>query len=205
MTTEMLHLAVLASMTVVAIMVAINSRGRWRATFSSLLAICLLGGTAWVFILQYSIKIVPVGRETPHIEPVIAAAEETFADCEVAIEAIIAQAGELAGELLRERLHHPSFSHAQLVARANDAGRRFEALRDELGARQESLANFPETAKLLEYAMTELSAANHFFHSYYFAENTAAEQSTERLLRQRARNAQDSLMRAARTLKQKRN
>jgi asparagine synthetase B (glutamine-hydrolysing) len=209
MSTEMLLLAVLASMAVVAMMIAINSRGRWRATISSLLTICLLGATAWVFILHYSIV---SGRGGDGGRPVVdrmlnrdrrADSEPAAGSSTAIVGSLIKQADDFAGELLNERLHNPSASHDQLVARASGAELRFEALQSEMRSLASALENFPDAEKLVRSAMDDLKAACHFYRQYYFAENTDAERSTERLLKQKAQSARDTLAKAERAVNNK--
>ena len=55
MSIEILLMAVLAALTVMAYMIAINSRGLWRLVLSFLFATCMLGGTVWVIVEHYSL------------------------------------------------------------------------------------------------------------------------------------------------------
>jgi hypothetical protein len=195
-------------------MIAINSRGRWRATISSLLAICLLGATAWVFILHYSIV---SNRDARDDGPSFSfmdriqgrdrqdrPARGDPADNSTAmVGSLIKQANDFAGELLNERLHNPTVSHDQLVARASGAELRFEALQSEMRSLAYALDNFPYAATLVRSAMDDLKAACHFYRQYYFAENTDAERSTERLLKQKAQSARDTLVKAERAVNNK--
>jgi hypothetical protein len=205
MSAELLLLAVLAAMTCVALMIAINSRGRWRATLSSLMAVCMLGGTIWVFTLQYNLMdaFEAPGDRAERRRADAAAEEHTSLRYEHAnhtamIRSLIAEATQFADALTKERMHDPLLSHNQLVARADAVEQRYETLRRDIDRSAQILERFPEAAKLLGEAMTDLKAASHFFRAYYYAENSEAEMSTERLMRQRARNAHDTLARAAR-------
>jgi hypothetical protein len=206
MNAEMLLLAVLAAMTMVALMIAINSRGRWRATLSSLMAVCMLGGTVWVFTLHISMM-EDSGREGGGFELLErlqgreqARDKKERAATTATMLALITDASEFAGSLTRQRMHDPQYSHEQLVARANGAQTRFDTINGEIGESRHLFEHFPAAAKLLHEAMDELKAASHFFRAYYFAENSEAEVSTERLMKQRARNAQETLARAKRAV-----
>jgi len=221
MSIELLLLAVLASMSCVALMIAINSRGRWRATLSSLMAVCMLGGTIWVFTLQYNLADafeVPADRaERPRSERARAAEQhqeqqagelakelarlrQEKAGNAAMMNSLIAEATEFSAALMRERLHDPLFSHGQLVARATAAEQRFEALQREINGSTLILENYPAAAKLLGEAMGDLRAACHFYRAYYFAENTDGEIRTERLLRERAKSAHETLLKAKRAV-----
>lgn len=215
MSTELLLLAVLAAMTGVALMIAINSRGRWRATLSSLMAVCMLGGTIWIFTLQYNMMDAfdaPGDRaerrrgadtqlDTAPPEITRPSPRQEQPNYAAAIRAIIADASQFADALTKERMLDPLMSHPQLVARADAVEQRFESLRRDFDREPQFTERFPETAKLVSAAMTDLKAATHFYRAFYYAENTDAEISTERLLKQRAKNALDSLNRAAKAVK----
>jgi hypothetical protein len=204
MNTEMLLLAVLAAMTVVAFMIAINSRGRWRATLSSLLAVGMLVGTVWVFTLHYSMSFnADNQRERHHIMQELITKDQTALTANSSItvcSTLIVQTNDFAGTLLKERLYDPSLSHDQMIARANSAERRLEELQSQINSKKQMLESHPEVATLLSRAMTELKTACHLYNRYYFAENTAAEIQTERLLRQKAQSARDTLIKAEKTL-----
>jgi hypothetical protein len=197
MTTEMLLLAVLAAMTIVALMILINSRGRWRATISSLLAICLLGGTAWVFILQYSVAVGSESHFFTAFKDLLQSKEKVqakeLADQSAVMSSLVTQVKGFAGSLLTERMQVPGYNHDQLVARAVDKKARLEMLQSEINGNRQILDRFPEAAERLGQAMVELNAACHFFRAYYFTENTEAERSVERMLRQKAQDAIDTL------------
>jgi len=215
MSIELLLLAVLAAMSCVALMIAINSRGRWRATLSSLMAVCMLGGTIWVFTLQYNLADAfeapgdradrrrttePHAVSQPHIaEPPRSRHEQ--AGQIATLRSLITDASQFADALAKERMHDPLLSHAQLVARAEAAEQRYEAIKREVDQSVALLEPYPEAAKLVDGAMADLRAACHFYRAYYFTENTEAELSTERLLKQRAKNAHDTLLKAARAVK----
>jgi len=199
MSTELLLLAVLAALTVVALMIAINSRGKWRATLSSLLAVCMVGGTAWVFTLQYS-KLAGAGeqgeRHTRELEEL-----QRGKDGKASVSSLVAEASGLADVLLNDRMYEPGYSREQLMSRAGEAERRLEALRDECKSSKLALDRYPTVATHLENALAELKAACHVYRNYYSAENTDEEVTTERLLRQKAKAAKDTLAMADRLIR----
>ncbi|MCL2220396.1 MAG: hypothetical protein FWC23_09740 [Chitinispirillia bacterium] len=211
MSSELLLMAVLAAMTCVAMMIAINSRGRWRATLSSLMAVCMLGGTIWVFTLQYNLSNAfeapgEAQGERRRVAPEPDVREQPSSKHERAGQAatmnsMISEAARFAEALTKERMHDPLLSHAQLVARADATERRYENLKREVDGSGYLFERYPSASKLLSDAMGDLRAACHFYRAYYYAENTDAEISTERLLKQRAKNALDTLNKAAKAVK----
>ena len=204
MSTEILLLAVLAALTVVALMIAINSRGKWRATLSSLLAVCMVGGTTWVFTLHYSRTAgadAQGERHTLELEELLrgkpAGAKVSQS---AAVSSLVTEANGLADALLTCRMYEPNSSRDQLLARASDAEQRLETLMQDCRGSKQALDRYPTAAKHLESALAELKAACHVYRNYYFAENTDEEITTEKLLRMKAKAAKDTLAKAERVM-----
>jgi hypothetical protein len=213
MGTETLLLALLVFLTVIAYMIAINAHGVWRLTLSFLLATCMLGGTVWVIILQYSttakasVQIERRRLEAERLE-LMQDREQTLAEKEqmsnsARVSHLITLAGNFAASLQNERLQDPAYEHGQLVERAVNAKTRLTALQNEINSYKYTLGQYPEAAKLLENAMTDLAEACRLYHKYYFSENSAAEQSAERQMRQKVKNAQAALADAVNVLENK--
>jgi hypothetical protein len=202
MNVEILLLLLFVFLTVIAYMIAINSRGIWRLTLSFLLATCMLGGTVWVIILQYSTTAKSAIRaersrfETEKKELLQTIGQNEHMTNAARMSHLIAQANVFAVMLQRERLQDQDASHERLVGRATNTGERVSALQNEINSYRQVLTKFPEAAKLLEEAMAELKEACRLYRAYYFAENSSAEQAAERQIRQKAKNAQDTLAKA---------
>jgi hypothetical protein len=200
MSTELLLLAVLAALTVVALMIAINSRGKWRATLSSLLAVCMFGGTTWVFALHYSKTANADAQGERHsleLEKLRGESSPPGANAgEAAVSSLVAEASGLANLLLTDKMYEPGYTREQLMARAGGAEQRLEALQQEVRNSKLALDRYPTVTMHLESALAELKAACHVYRNYYYAENTDEEVSTERLLRLKAKTAKDSLAKA---------
>jgi len=207
MSVEVLLMAVLIALTIVAYMIAINARGLWRLTSSFLFATCMLGGTVWVIVEHYNLESrAAMQKERLKFENEIRAAEERLQSKEHALErtggastvlTIISQANSYASLLIVKKLHDSNLSHSQLIARAAQTQQQIERLQSEISESIQIINQFPEAARLIESAMTHLSEATRLYRQYYFSENSAAERTAERLLRQNARSAQDALVRAA--------
>jgi uncharacterized membrane protein YgaE (UPF0421/DUF939 family) len=210
MGTETLFLVLLVSLTVLAYMIAINAHGVWRMTLSFLLATCMLGGTVWVIILQYStttktaVQIERRRLETERRE-LLQDREQTLAMKEQAgnaarVSHLIAQANGFAATLQTQALQEQGYTHEQLIARAAACEQRLAALQNEIDTYRQAAAGYPDAAKLLADAMAELTEACKLYKSYYYAENSAAEQARERQMKQKARKAQELLAKADKTL-----
>jgi len=210
MSVEVLLMAVLIALTVVAYMIAINARGLWRLMLSFLFASCMLGGTVWVIVEHYNAESrTAMQKERRKFESERQAAEERLQSKEQALErtgsasavlTLISQANSYASLLTRERLHDPDLSHSQLISRAAQTQQQVESLQNQIKGSAQAINQFPEAAKLIESAMVHLLEACRLYRQYYFSENSAAERTAERLLRQNARNAQDALTKASSSL-----
>jgi len=200
MSTEVLLLVNLASMTVVALMITLNTRGKWRSTISAMLSACLLGGTVWLFTLQYSAidKDEALGeRRRLNLKDLIPQQNSTPPQ----LSALLEEAGDFAADLENAKLHNPSYTHEQLLARANTVETGFEALLGEINDSKPLLDTYPEAATLVNDAMDELKGACHLLKAYYYAENTDGEISTERLMKSRAHHANETLAKAVKMVK----
>jgi len=208
---ELLILVSLVFLTIIAYMIAINARGVWRLTLNFLLATCMLGGTVWVIILQYSTTTkAAVQNERRRLDAermeLLQDREQTLAMKEqvgnaARISQIIVRINGFAAVLQAETLQDPNYSREQLVARAVAAEQRLTSLQNDIDGYRDITAKYPDAAKLLAEAMAELKEACKNYNSYYYAENSAAEQSRERQMKQRARKAQELLAQADKFLR----
>jgi hypothetical protein len=187
-------------MTMVALMITINTRGRWRATISAMLSACLLGGTVWLFTIQYS----AIDKDDATGENRRLNLKDLFPPRHGKarqLSALLEEAVDFAAELERVQFYIPSYTHEQLVARAGAVETGLETLLTEINESKPLLDKYPDAAKLVDDAITDLKSACHLLKAYYYAENTAGEVSTERLMKQKARNADEALARAVKMVK----
>jgi len=203
---ELLLLAILVFLTVIAYMIAINARGVWRLTLNFLLATCMLGGTVWVIILQYSTttkaavqnerrRLDAERKEFLHDREQTLAMKEQMGNA-ARMSQLIVRVNGFAAVLQAETLQDPSYTHEQLVARATAAEQRLAALQNEVDTYAEITSKYPDAARLLADAVAELKEACKLYHSYYYAENSAIEESRERQMKQRAGKARELLAQA---------
>jgi hypothetical protein len=174
-----------------------------------MLSACLLGGTVWLFTIQYSAVArdeAQSDRRRVELRDLLpdkrqAAAEMLRQRNAQTLSDIVDNANGFADELSGAQLRIPAYSHAQLVAAANGAEARFEELMGEISDSKQLLDKYPETARLLNSAMDNLKAACHFYKAYYYAENSDGETSAERMMKRRAKSAKDTLGRVAQAVK----
>jgi len=199
MSTDVLLLALLASITVVAMMITLNTRGKWRATISTMLSACLLGGTIWLFTIQLSAIYkddTQSERRRLNLSDIIQVKQEAspqqFID-------LLNEACGLAAELERAKLYK-SYPHEQLSAQANAVDANFEALLNDINDSKHALDKYPEAVKSVDEAMEELKVACHLFKTYYDSENPDGETAAERLMKQKARSAGGTLAKTIKTI-----
>jgi len=199
MSAESLLLAVLASITALAMMTTLNTRGKWRFTISAMFSACLLGGTVWLFMLQYSSvdkdEAQSDGRRL-NLKNMLPSKQDKARQ----LSALLEEADDFASELERAQLYIPSYTHEQLVARANALEEKFETLLSEVNDSKPLMEKYLETAKPVNDAMDDLKGACHLFKSYYYAENTDGELAAARLMRQKAHSAREMLIKAIKTV-----
>jgi len=199
MSTEFLLLAVMASITVSAMITTLNTRGKWRFTISAMLSACLFCGTMWLFMLQYSSvdkDDAPGENRRLNLKDMLPSKQDKARQ----LSALLEEADDFASELERAQLYNPSYTREQLVARANAVEEKFETLLNEVNDFKPLIEKHPGAAKLVDDATEELKGTCHLFKAYYYAENTDGELATARLMRQKAHNAREMFLKAIKTV-----
>jgi len=176
-------------------MITLNTRGKWRFTISAMLSACLLCGTAWLFMLQYSSvdkdDAQSDGRRL-NLKNMLPSKQDKARQ----LSALLEEADDFASELERAQLYIPSYTHEQLVARAGAIEEKFETLQNEMNDSKPLLEKYPEAANIVNDAMKDLKGACHLFKAYYYAENTDGELAAARLMRQKAHSAREMFLKA---------
>jgi hypothetical protein len=193
-------LALLASMAVIALMITLNTRGKWRATISAMLSACLLGWTVWLFTLQFS----AIDKDEAQGERRRLSLKDLTPPRQNKTQrfsALLEEVSDFAAELEQVQLQIPSYTHEQLLARAGTVEAGFEALLGEINESKPVLDKSPEAAKMVDEAMGELKGACHLLKAYYYAENTDGETAAERLMKQKARDANGTLVKVIKIVK----
>jgi hypothetical protein len=214
MSIELLLLMVLAGLTLLAYMVALNSHGTTRLAISYLMATVILVGSVWATV-QY----VNSGdnrrkmEELKRLETEKQKAEEQVHSQEAAmqtalrdnkerlitatrINSVITRGIALSSSMMNANLRDSNLELDVLIGRANDIKRKSEDLSAEFEKTKVTDSLFTESMSLIKEAFKQLTEAAQYFVLYYHAEDGAQEELRERIMRQKASGAHDILQKA---------
>jgi hypothetical protein len=215
MSLELLLLMVLAGLTLLAYMVALNSHGPTRLAISYLMATILLVGSVWATV-QY----VNSGdnrrkmEEFRRLELEKQKAEDQVHSQEAAmqtalrenkerlitatrINSVVTRGIALSSTMMNANLRDPNLELDVLIGRANDVKRKSEDLSSEMEKMKVTDSLFLESTSLIKEAFKQLIEAAQYFVLYYRAEDGAQEELRERIMRQKASGAHDILQKAS--------
>lgn len=215
MSIELLLLMILAGLTLLAYMVALNSHGPTKLAISYLMATAILVGGVWATV-QY----VNTGdnrrkmEEFRRLELEKQKAEDQVHVQEAAmqtalrqnkerlimatrINGIVTQATGLSSTMMNANLRDPNLELDVLIGRANDVKRKSEELSSEFEKMKMTDSLFTESTSLIKEAFKQLAEGAQYFVLYYRAEDGAQEELRERIMRQKASGAHDILQKAS--------
>ncbi|MBD3345989.1 MAG: hypothetical protein GF401_13080 [Chitinivibrionales bacterium] len=210
MGTEVLLLGVLAGITLLAYMVAINSHGPTRLSISYLLATILLAGTVWAIVQHVNSGLDKEKMaELRRLELEKQAAEERIKNKEeelmenkhrtnfaARLNDIINRGTGLATTMMNVDLRNMSYDLETLLGRAAATKKKSSELKKEFESLEPEDEFFTQSMELIDEALTDLTEAGRFYYLYYRSEDTTQEELRERLLRQKARKAYESFKKA---------
>jgi hypothetical protein len=215
MSVEILLLVVLAGITLLSYMVAINSHGPTRLSISYLIATVILAGTVWVTVQYVNNDQNTRNREElKRLELEKNKAEEQMRSQQQQyqsamkenkerlglagrLNAIVTSGTTLASQMMNTDVRDQSLELDALVGRAADTRRRCEDLNAEFGKIAINDNAFAPSASQIKDALKLLTEAAQYFVMYYKAEDSAQEELRERLMRQKARTAHETLEKAS--------
>jgi hypothetical protein len=215
MTTDVLLLIVLGALTLVAYIVALNSHGPTRLAISYLLATSILIVTVWV-----TVQHVNSGdnrrkmEEFKKLESEKLKVEEQMQSQQVAMQqamrenkerlavagkfnGIITKATGLCATMVNFNLRDQSQELNVLVGQAFDTKKKAEELSAEFEKTKVTDTLFFQTQALIREAIKQVYEAAQYFNLYYRAEDDAQEELRERVMRQKATEAQNLLQKAS--------
>jgi hypothetical protein len=211
MNTDILLLAVIVGITLLAYMVAINShQGPTRLSISYLLSTLMLAGTVWA-IVQYvnagldqkqAAQFQRLELEKRMAEERVASQEQAMLESKKRmgfaskLNAVINQATGIATAMVNVDLRDYSVELDVLVGRALEAQKKTEELVAEFQKVKAEGAAFPQSIQLVEGALNELVEATKYYTLYFRSEDSAQEELRDRMLRQKSRNAYEQLKKA---------
>jgi len=215
MSIEVLLLVILAAVTLLAYMVAINSHGPTRLAFSYLIATVILAGSVWA-IVQYVNSDINAKKmeefkrlelEKQKAEDQVKSQQQQYSQAmrqskeHVAMAArfhdILVTATGLATMIINTDLHDMSVDLDALIARSVDAKRRSEQIQADFDKIKTPDTLFAESISLMKDGLKTLSESAQYYYLYFKAEDSAQEELRERIMRQKARIASETLQKAS--------
>jgi hypothetical protein len=214
MSADLTPIILMAGLTIVAFMIAINTHGLLRMCVSYTLAAVLLGLTAVVFFNHAGV--IP-GKWSRRIELSAEPVERGIDDrpspahaAEIPLPQKVRLAAELrrvaaegtacANSLLSRELKDESVELETLVGRASETRRRVEFIKSEFDRVQASDAAFRKPLEAIKTGIQQLAEAAQLYLQYYYAEDSNQEETCEKLLRQKAKGANEQFQKASNML-----
>ena len=210
MAIEIMLLGVLIGITLLAYMIAINSHGPTRLSVSYLIATLILAGTVWAIVqyVNYGVdkkqqeKIRNLQLEKQQIEDRARNQEQSFMENRKMSEAankvkeLINQGAGYASTMINVDLRDFSTELDELVGRSNSMKNNIAALETAFENLKNEKSQFPGSVPAINEAMSNLNEAVKYYRLYFRAEDSAQEEIRERVMRQKAREAEDLFKKA---------
>jgi hypothetical protein len=223
MSVEILLLVVLAGITLLAYMVAINSHGPTRLAFSYLLATVILAGTVWATV-QYvntgvnskkEAELAALAREKEQAEARLSTSEQAYQSAMKENKERLAVAAKLNGIVTGNMALATTIMNTDLRDMSNDLDGLIAKSLETKRITEQTLADyeknkitdtlFIESAAVIKDGLKLLAEAGLYYSLYYKAEDSAQEELRERIMRQKAKNALSTLQRASALIASKNN
>jgi hypothetical protein len=211
MSVEILLLVVLAELTLVAYIIAINSHGPTRLAFSYLLATIILAGSVWATVQYVNTGLnLKKMEEFKRLEMEKQKAEDQMHSGEKVQETLkerMAAAAKLSGVvtagttlstlMMNTDLRDMATDLDGLVGKSIETKRRADELAGEFDKLKFTDKVFSESTDIIKEGLKVLAEAAQYFVLYYKAEDSAQEELRERIMRQKARQAHETLQKAS--------
>ncbi len=211
MTVEILLLANLGAMTLLAYMVAINSHGPTRLSFSYLIATLILAGTVYSVVQHVNSGLDKKQMaEFRRLEMEKQLAEEQIRNQQEELKenkqmlVVASKLNEtintgtgLATSIMNADLRDFSVELDVLIGRAAVTRKKVLQLNKEFTSTGIEDNQFPESLKNIKEALEQLESASQYYSLYFRSEDAAQEEMREKVMRQRARHAYELLKKAS--------
>ncbi len=215
MSVDILLLAVMAGITLLAYMVAINSHGPTRLSISYLIATVILAGTVWMTVqyvnngqnaknreelarleMEKEKAVDQMQSREQQYQTAIKVSKERL-DLAARLTTIITNGTALATQLTTYDMHDQALELDGLVGRASDAKRKCDEIEADFGKIAITDNAFADCAAHIKDGLASLAEAAQYAVLFYKAEDTAQEELRERIMRQKAGSARDSFQKAS--------
>jgi hypothetical protein len=205
MSVEVLLLVVIAGLTLLAYMIAINAHGPTRLGISYLLATLMLAGTVWVVVQHVNAgldikrrqELEALGQKNQVLSEQLAdqeregAVEQRRRAVAAKLSGVVSEGKTLSSRMVRVDMQDRSVDFDGLVGRAVVAIKSADELKDEYEKIKSPDRLFPDAAASIEEALKLLKDAAHYYRSFYSSEDADQEELRARIMRQKARSASD--------------
>lgn len=210
MSLDNMLLMVMGGITLIAYMIAINSRGLGRLILSYLLATALLVCTVWGIVQHVNIgldsvkteELKKLAMEKRQAEDRVQSQEEALKSNKarmaftVKLNAILTAGTAVSTSLANLDLQDKSADLDALVWRAIDAKKKVESLKQEFEKLSTADSFFNEPLTLIRDGLQSLAESGQYYQQYYYSEDSDQETLRERIMRQKARNAGEKFQKA---------
>jgi hypothetical protein len=214
MPVEVYILCVFAGITLLAYLSAINARGPMRLTFSYLIATLMLAGTVWAAV-QYvntgrnRIKVEEIRRleiEKQQAEEIVRSQEQELIENKnrmsyvTRLSDIINEGSALSAAMINVDMRDYSVELDELMSRASEVKRNSDALKDRFRKIENEQPFFASGKASLRESIDQLTGAAAYYTTYFRSEDGAQEEMRERMMRQKAKKANELFKKAAASL-----
>jgi hypothetical protein len=215
MSADITPIILMTGLTIVAVMIAINTHGRLRTVLSWSLATVLFTLTVVVIInhapglfrrapQKARLSNEPIEKgivdRTPARSSPIGRLTGTDLATAAALKKLSAEGTVCANALFTKELKDESVELETLVGRASEMRRRVEYIKNEATRIPANDPAFRKPVALIRDGVQLLGEAAQFYLQYYYAEDSAQETTRENLMRERARAASEMFQKAGNML-----
>jgi hypothetical protein len=211
MSTDVMLLTIMCGMTLIAYMIAINAHGPVRLSLSYLLATFLLVANVWAVVQHVNIGLDTIKTdefrrletEKRQIEERVLSQEEALKSnkdrmaVSSKLNAIITSGTTFATMMRNTDLQDRDAELESLLARAVETKKKIELLKADFEQLSTTDIFFAEPLTLIKDGLQLLTEAAQYYQQYYYSDDADQEALRERVMRQKAANANEKLQKAS--------
>ncbi|MFP4416355.1 MAG: hypothetical protein ACOC4C_00385 [Fibrobacterota bacterium] len=211
MTVEILLLANLGALTLLAYMIAINAHGPTRLSFSYLIATLILAGTVYAVVQHVNTGLDQkqmaefrrLEREKMQAEEQARSQQQKLKENKQMLMAAaklnetINRGTGLATTIMNADLRDFSVELDVLIGRAAATGKKVQELQKDFSSLALEKDWYSQSRQNMVKAFEQLESASQYYSLYFRSEDQAQEQLREKVMRQRAREAYELLKKAS--------
>jgi len=204
-------LTMMCGLTLIAYMIAINAQGPVRMSLSYLLATVLLAANVWAIVQHVNIGLDSIKtEELRRLEAEKRKVEERVLSQEEALKTnkdrmsfvaklntIITTGTAYGTSMMNIDLQDRNAELETLLGRAGDTKKKVEDLRGEFEKLSTADNFFAEPLTLIKDGLQLLTEAAQYYQQYYYSDDSDQEALRERVMRQKASNANEKFQRAS--------